>query len=225
MATIRSEVATGRRINGRDGLIEELTMAAPSRHLHSLPQSSRHPPSPAPPSETPCFRSSTSPAHPPQSGRPASRRRSGSPASLPSKRHSPSAPQRSSSTGSPEDPAAAYIRTLLLHQIRRRLSLLQQINEVPLRPRLQRRRRNHNRVLLLLQNQPHIHKLIRKQCSVRIVEHRLRLHRAGRRIDLVVHRQQTSARQMSLRRTIERLHRQPSSATRPLQHLGQLILR
>src|SRR5580700_2898733 len=100
MATIRSEVATGRRINGRDGLnLELMTVDPPHPRRHSTqPKHS----SPEPSAETPSPRSSASPGHPQPPGPQASLLRSKSPACLPSTQHSPAAPAPSSSTGSPE---------------------------------------------------------------------------------------------------------------------------
>src|SRR5271170_4080275 len=103
MATIRSEVATGRRINGRDGLILEL-MNVDQPHP---PHSTQPNPSPAKSAETPSPPSSASPDHPPPPDRPASPRSSERPATLPSGQRSPVAPAHNSSTDSPANSAKA----------------------------------------------------------------------------------------------------------------------
>src|SRR3984957_2622056 len=106
MATINSEVATGLRINGFEGLTN------PASHCSSFPtpQSSHLRSSPEQSSETPCSRSSTSPAHPPQSDRPASRHRSGLSASPRSAPHSPSALRHKNSSYSQAARSSAHRR-------------------------------------------------------------------------------------------------------------------
>ena len=60
------------------------------------------------------------------------------------------------------------------------------------KPRLNRRRRHHQRVLPVLKHQVDIHELVREQDLILVVKHRLQLARARRRIDLVVSGQQHS---------------------------------
>jgi hypothetical protein len=59
-------------------------------------------------------------------------------------------------------------------------------DEATLRSSLQRRRWNHNRIRTVLQNQTHVHELVREQSLVPVVEYSLGLHGARRRINLVV---------------------------------------
>src|SRR6266851_3926807 len=116
MATIKSEVATGRRINGLEGLMDVDPPCHPEvRAAHSSQRRARQPadlfpphcsprqnpqePS-SPPVVSPCFRSAASPAHRSQSARLGSRRRSGSPARPRLGQPSPVVPPHSSEADS-----------------------------------------------------------------------------------------------------------------------------
>src|ERR1700722_10340753 len=115
MATINSEVATGRRINGLDGFMDVDPHCPPAAHVASSVSPVRcegrpsmcqdspphsHPPHhpchavwESPVAESPCFHSAASPAHRSQWSLPDSLRRSKSPASPRSTGPSPAAPR------------------------------------------------------------------------------------------------------------------------------------
>ncbi len=105
---------------------------------------------------------------------------------------------------------------------RHRLVGLHHVDEGPLRPSLDGGGRHDRGPALDVQQQARIDELIGEQFIVVVREDRLQPHRAGVRIDLVVHGQQRSCGQFLLLLPIEGLDRQLFPGFELVQHGGRL---
>jgi hypothetical protein len=84
--------------------------------------------------------------------------------------------------------------------------------------------RDH-RVLFRIEEEPHVHELVREEHQVGVVEDRLQLGRAGRRVDLVVRGLQRAGRELGLPRAVVGFGGQAGGIAALADHGAQIVLR
>ena len=104
------------------------------------------------------------------------------------------------------------------------LILLHHEHERGLRAALDRGVRHENDALERVDEEPRVHELVRKERVVGVREDRLELHRAGRRVDLVVHRRELAGLELVLEVAVERVDGQLPALAEAVAHRVELVL-
>jgi len=99
-----------------------------------------------------------------------------------------------------------------------------QVHKGPVAAGLQRGSRNDERVLALLQHQPHVDELVGEQRIVGVVEDGLGLDGSGGGIDLVVERQERTGGEVLRLGAVIRVNSQLFTVAGQRLHRGNLIL-
>ena len=105
------------------------------------------------------------------------------------------------------------------------LSGTHHVDEQALRAALHRRRGNHHHVAQRVELHAHVDELVGEEREVRVVELRLELDRAGRRIDLVVGRGERAVRQLHFLLAVPGLDRDALARLQPPHHRRHAVLR
>ncbi len=104
------------------------------------------------------------------------------------------------------------------------LILFHDVDERGLRAALDRGVRHEDDALERVDEEPRVHELVRKEPVVGVREDGLELHRAGRRVDLVVHRRELTGLELVLEVAVERVDGQLPALAEAVAHRVELVL-